>query len=132
MCKEFDSHETLEQSVNSATRQATIVECEPGLFRFVITLAENFKWANKANALKISLTFDEGDPIKEYEVVVLKPDSGDDTEELGLESLRTGSGQGEPSAYCLEAICMPLRVDDPSSPWLNAAFEFMRYSRGMY
>lgn len=133
MCKEFDSHETLEQSVNSATRQATIVECKPGLFRFVITLAENFRWANKANALKISLTFDEGDPIKEYEVVVLKSDSGDHTDELGLESLRAGGGgQGEPSSYCLEAICMPLRVDDPSSLWLNVAFEFTRYSRGMY
>lgn len=129
VCNEFDSRETLEPGANSATRQVTVVECEPSLFRFTITLAANYDWSSKANALRISLTFDEGDPIKEYEVVILRSGGDVSTRDLGLEALIVAD-DGKLLHY-LENIYMPLS-DDPSSPWLNAAFEFGRYSRGMY
>lgn len=131
VCEEFESLETLESSANSATRRTTLVECGEYQFRFIITLTPDFKWLGKADALKISLTFDEGDPIRDYEVVVLKPAAdGNDVQELGLESFKSND-TGE-SSYCLEAICMPLTVEDPSSPWLKAGFEFGRYSKGTY
>lgn len=130
VCNEFDSHETLDLVANSATRQVTVVECKPSLFRFTIALATNYHWSNNANALKISLTFDEGDPIKEYEVVVLRSEGDVSIRDLGLETL-TVAGNGKLLHY-LENICMPLRADDASSPWLNAAFEFGMYSKGMY
>lgn len=130
MCEEHDSPETLEPSANWAAQQATIVECGPDPFRFAAFLEEGFKWSDKANGLRLNLTSDEGDPIRDYEVVILKPGANIQGHELGLDMLREG-GAGN-LTYYLETICMPLRVEDALSPWLIADFELERYSKNTY
>lgn len=127
-CEDFESLKSVKDKFNSANKMSTCVQCTPGRFRFHIALSEQYVWPSEANALSIDLTFDGGDPIDHYRVVVLK--SGDESsyKELGLNKM-TKTHEG--SSCHIETIAMPLDRDDSSSPWFETAFEFEKYARGM-
>lgn len=126
-CEEFEALKSVKDNFNSASKLSTCVECMPGRFRFLITLSTRFVWGPGVNALSIELTFDEGDPIDHYRIVVLKPEAQDLCDLLGLRAM-TNSHDGP--SFCVETIAVPLGAEDTSLPWFETGFEFERYSQG--
>lgn len=124
-CEEFDGAQSVKKQANSATKLTTYVECMPGQFRFLVALSEHFEWTPEANALGIDLTFDEGDPINQYRVVVLKPSARDLSEHLGL---RVMDNDFDELSFCLENIAMPGKAESGVSPWYETSFDFRKYT----